>query len=48
MNGATPLRHDSAPGEAEAIGLKPHGFHEGDIFWIAMIMITGPIAGVII
>ena len=40
------LRIDARPGDGEAVGLEAEGLHESDVFFVAMVVIVGDVAGV--
>ncbi len=40
------LREDARPGDGEAVGLEAEGLHESDVFFVAVVVIVGDVAGV--
>ncbi len=40
------LREDARPGDGEAVGLEAEGLHELDVFFVAVVVVVGDVAGV--
>jgi hypothetical protein len=40
------LRIDARPGDGEAVGLEAEGLHELHVFFVAVVVIVGDVAGV--